>query len=91
MSENYPYNQHQLFRDLSPEEQESLTGGKSMNLLKAINFFLQKTDIDTEADSNLNIGVGEDTGEHTKYKLSQLTIGYSILFATPNSHQTMNE
>jgi hypothetical protein len=80
MTENHTFSWHAL----SEEEQESLVGGLGENILGTSNFFFQKTDIQTEADNNLNLG-GEESGSQTsKYSFSQITMASSITFKLPS-------
>lgn len=80
MSENHIY----FWQDLSEEQQESLVGGQGENILATSNFFFQKTDIQTQADNNLNLGADESGTQTTKYNLSQITMASSITFRLPN-------
>ncbi|MDH6087277.1 hypothetical protein [Umezakia ovalisporum] len=84
MSKNYTSNQSFLFRCLSEEEQENLTGGQSQDILGNSNFLFQKTDIQTEADNHINLTEDESGSQSTKYTLSQITIASSISFTLPS-------
>ena len=88
MSENNLSNNSFLFQSLSEEEQESLAGGQGEGILGTSNFFFQKTDIQTEANNNLNLAEDESNSQSTKYNLSQITMASSITFTLPtaNSH-----
>ena len=86
MSENNTF----LFQCLSEEEQESLAGGQSEGVIGTSNFFFQKTDIETEADNNLNLAEDESGSQATKYTLSQITMASSITFTLPNSSPNTN-
>lgn len=84
MSENNEFNHPELFSDLSEAEQESLTAGQSLNLLGNSNFYFQATNIETEANSNLNLAGVESSTQNTKYNFSQITIASSTTFTLPN-------
>ncbi len=81
MSEN-----HNIYcwQHLCEEQQESLVGGQGENILATSNFFFQKTDIQTQADNNLNLGEDESGTQTTKYNLSQITMASSITLTLPN-------
>ena len=81
-------NNTSLFQDLTEEEQESLAGGQGEGILGTSNFFFQKTDIQTEANNNLNLAEDESNSQSTKYTLSQITMASSITLTLPtaNSH-----
>ncbi len=83
MSESSTSSNPKLFRDLSEEEQESLTAGQSINNLSESNFFFQQTNIQSTADSTLNLGGGESSSQTTRYNFSQTTIGSSIKLGLP--------
>jgi len=73
----------QLFRYLSDSEQESCVGGQILPMLGLFNegkLFFQKTDLETEGKSDLNLASGDSTSQTTKYKLSQITIALSFTF-----------
>ena len=86
MSENHIY----FWQDLSEEQQESLAGGQGENILATSNFLFQKTDIQTEADNNLNLGADESGTQSTKYNFSQITMASSITFKLPSVPSTGN-
>ncbi|TVP59678.1 MAG: hypothetical protein EA343_19365 [Nodularia sp. (in: Bacteria)] len=90
MSENNTSNNLFVFQDLTEEEQESLAGGQSEGVIGTSNFFFQKTDIETEADNNLNLAEDESGSQSTKYNLSQITMASSITFTLPNSRSNTN-
>lgn len=83
MSENVTSNYEDLFYNLSELEQETLAAGQSQDMLGKTDLFFQKTNIETEADRNLNIG-GDSDQQSTKYRLSQITIGSSMTFFIPD-------
>ncbi|MDB9541174.1 hypothetical protein NWP22_08380 [Anabaenopsis tanganyikae CS-531] len=80
MSENHIY----FWQHLCEEQQESLVGGQGENILATSNFFFQKTDIQSQADNNLNLGEDESGTQTTKYNLSQITMASSITFTLQN-------
>ncbi|MGF1932907.1 MAG: hypothetical protein RM347_000685 [Nostoc sp. ChiQUE02] len=90
MSENSKFNNPELFRYLSEEEQESLTAGQSINYPSEGNFFFQKTNIQSTADSTLNLGGGDVSSQNTRYNFSQITIGSSIKVGLPIFSQDGN-
>jgi hypothetical protein len=71
-------NPTELLRDLDESEQEIFTAGQNSNTFGNSDFFLQITDISTEANNKLNLSGGESGSQNTKYNFSQITIGYSI-------------
>ncbi|MFW9257480.1 hypothetical protein [Nostoc sp. CALU 546] len=83
MSENSNFNNPELFRYLSEEEQESLTAGQSINYPSEGNFFFQKTNIQSTADSTLNLGGADVSSQNSRYNFSQITIGASIKLGLP--------
>ncbi|MFM2061724.1 MAG: hypothetical protein RLZZ507_1394 [Cyanobacteriota bacterium] len=83
MSENFTANHENWFFNLSEAEQETLAAGQSQNMLGKTDLFFQNTNIETEADRNLNIG-GDSDNQRTKYRLSQITIGSSMTFFIPD-------
>lgn len=89
MSDNNKFNHPELFKDLSEAEQESLTSGQSLNVLGGSNFYFQVTNIETEANSNLNLAGVESNTQNTKYNFSQVTIASSTTFTLPNISQGM--
>jgi len=83
MFRNTQFNHPQLFRYLSDAEQESLIGGQispQLGLLGESNSFFQKTDIEAEGKNDLKLASGDSTSQTTKYKLSQLTMAFSLTF-----------
>ncbi|WP_414564378.1 MULTISPECIES: hypothetical protein [unclassified Anabaena] len=90
MSKNNIYHDSDFLPCLSEEEQETLAGGQSMNVLGSADFFLQKTDIQTEAENNVNLAGGESGSQTTRYNLSQVTMASSITFGIPNFSDTSN-
>lgn len=90
MSENNTSNNSFIFQFLTEAEQESLTGGQNAGILGTSNFLFQKTDIETEANNNLNLGENESGSQSTKYTLSQITMASSITFALPTSNSNNN-
>lgn len=83
MSENNQINNSELFRELSEQEQQNLTAGQNLDFLEGKNDFLfQLTNIQTEANNNLNSG-GESGTQNTKYNFLQITLGASITFSLP--------
>jgi hypothetical protein len=83
MSENTPSNHSSLFRYLSETEQESLVAGQNLNMLNGINLSFQNTNIETSTNNNLSLPGGGSMTQNTKYKFSQITIGYSLTFSLP--------
>ncbi|MDB9373103.1 hypothetical protein [Nodularia sphaerocarpa] len=83
MLENNRSNNSFLFQSLSEKEQESLSGGLAEGMLGSSNFLFQKTDIQTEADNNLNPADDESSSQSSKYNLSQITMASSITFRFP--------
>lgn len=77
-------------QSLSAAEQENLVGGQSMNVIGNTDFFLQKTDIQTEAENNVNLNNSESVSQITRYNLSQVTMASSITFGIPNLSETSN-
>ncbi|MBD2495070.1 hypothetical protein [Nostoc sp. FACHB-280] len=69
-------------RELSPQEQESLAAGQNSDFFAKSDFFLQKTDIQTDAENQLSSG-GESNTQSSRYNLSQITIGTSVTFRWP--------
>ncbi|AVZ30116.1 hypothetical protein PN465_01160 [Nodularia spumigena CS-584] len=90
MSENNTSNNSFLFRSLSEEEQESLAGGQEEGILGTSNFFFQKTDIETEANNNLNLAEDESGSQSTKYTFSQITMASSTTFRLPSFSANRN-
>jgi hypothetical protein len=90
MSENNEVNHPELFSNLSEAEQESLTAGQSLNIVGGSNFYFQVTNIETEANSNLNLAGVESGTQNTKYKFSQVTIASSTTFTLPNTSRGRN-
>ncbi|AFZ27611.1 hypothetical protein Cylst_5610 [Cylindrospermum stagnale PCC 7417] len=84
MAKNSIFANFEFFRNLSEEEQEGLVAGQDSNILGNSNFFFQNTNIETGADSNLNLGGGETGSQSSNYKFSQVTIGSSITLVSPN-------
>ncbi|BAZ81262.1 hypothetical protein PN497_16670 [Sphaerospermopsis kisseleviana CS-549] len=91
MAESTQFNNSQLVRYLSDAEQESLIGGQISSILGKVNLFLQKTDIETEGNSDLTLATGDSTSEKTKYKLSQITLNTSFEFGLPISNRGVNQ
>ncbi|MBE9199972.1 MULTISPECIES: hypothetical protein [unclassified Nodularia (in: cyanobacteria)] len=90
MSENHTSNNSFFLQSLTEAEQESLTGGQGEGILGTSNFLFQKTDIQTEADNNLNLAKDESGSQTTKYNLSQITMASSITFGLPNPSSNSN-
>jgi hypothetical protein len=83
MSKNTQFNHPQLFRYLSDAEQESLIGGQispQLGVLVEGNSFFQKTDIETQGKNDLKLASGDSSSQTTKYKLSQVTMAFSLTF-----------
>ncbi len=91
MSENSKFNNPELFRYLSKQEQESLNAGQSINYPSEANFFFQKTNIQSTAGSTLNLGGGDVSSQKTRYNFSQITIGSSIKLGLPIFSQDINQ
>ncbi|MEA5618583.1 hypothetical protein VB711_12155 [Cronbergia sp. UHCC 0137] len=91
MNDNNTCNDHPLFDDLSEAEQESITAGQDNNIFASSDFFFQKTDIQSGADNNLNLGGSETNSQSSNYSLSQITIGSSITFRLPNFNLGRNK
>jgi hypothetical protein len=90
MIKNHTSKKHSFFQYLSEQEQEKLAGGQTQDILGNSNFFFQKTDIQTEADNNLNLADDDSSSQTTKYTLSQITIASSITFTLPSSPPNSN-
>ncbi len=84
MWENHISKNSFLFQTLTEEEQENIAGGQSDGILGTSNFFFQKTDIETEANNNLNLADDESGSQSTKYTLSQITMASSTTFRLPS-------
>ncbi|GAX34508.1 hypothetical protein [Nodularia sp. NIES-3585] len=84
MLENHISKNSFLFQALTEEEQENIAGGQSEDILGTSNFFFQKTDIETEANNNLNLADDESGSQNTKYTFSQITMASSTTFRLPN-------
>jgi hypothetical protein len=82
VSKNHQINNSELLRDLSQQEQESLSSGQGLNFLGKSDFFIQQTNIQTESNNILKSGDDSNT-QTTKYNFSQITIGASFTFAWP--------
>nr|WP_228014294.1 hypothetical protein [Fortiea sp. LEGE XX443] len=67
---------------MSEPEQQSLASGQNLDFGGKSDFFFQQTNIQTEADNNLNSG-SESSTQTTKYNFSQITLGVSITFGLP--------
>jgi hypothetical protein len=80
----------ELFRILSDIEQEFFTAGQSFNFLSKADIFLQKTDIETTAENQLNLGINESNSQKTQYDLSQVTLGASFTFGLPRYDSSAN-
>lgn len=87
MSENFTSNYEDLLCNLSEAEQETLTAG-FQDMLGKTDWFFQQTNIETEADRNLNVGSDSDK-QSTKYRLSQITIGSSMTFFVPDINSSV--
>jgi hypothetical protein len=83
MADNHTSNHQALFLDLSEANQEILIAGQGFNVIGKTDFFFQKTDIDSAADSDLNLEGSESSTQSSKYKLSQITLGTSFTFGIP--------
>ncbi|WP_353931277.1 hypothetical protein WJM97_01330 [Okeanomitos corallinicola TIOX110] len=96
MTNNSTTNNQQLLHDLSALEQQNIIGGQDFAVIGNVDFFLQKTDIETNADNQLTMGANESNSQNTKYNLSQITMGFSFTFGlpknnfNPHSHQVLN-
>jgi len=90
MFKKHTSKKHSFFQYLSEQEQEKLAGGQTQDILGNSNFFFQKTDIQTEADNNLNLAGDDSSSQTTKYTLSQITIASSITFTLPSSPPNSN-
>lgn len=82
MSQSHQINNSELLRELSPQEQESLAAGQDLNFLGKTDFFVQQTNIQTEANNTTTSG-DTSTKQNTKYNLSQIVFGASFTFAWP--------
>ncbi len=91
MADNQTSKHQALFHDLSEADQEILIAGQVFNVIGKTDFFFQKTDIDSAADSDLNLGVSESSTQSSKYKLSQITIATSFTFGIPIINYPGNE
>jgi len=79
----------QLFRELSEKEQECLAAGQDSDFFAKSDFFLQHTNIQTEAENKSNLGV-ESSIQLTKYNLSQITLGASVTYRWPTFNFNMD-
>ncbi|MEH2276804.1 MAG: CTB family bacteriocin [Nostoc sp.] len=72
----------ELFLDLSAQQQEIISGGRSLSSgLYFENLFFQKTDIETFANSAINISGSNgsiSSIQQTGYRFSQITFGFSL-------------
>ncbi|WP_341530255.1 hypothetical protein WKK05_13765 [Nostoc sp. UHCC 0302] len=84
MYDNSKLQNLELLRDMSEQEQEILAAGQSSNLENKGNLFLQKTNLETQAENILNLKNGDISLQKTKYTLSQITLGASIKFGLPD-------
>jgi hypothetical protein len=84
MSENSKFQNSELLRNMSEQEQEMLAAGQISNLENEGNLFLQKTNLETQAENILNFKNGDVSLQKTKYYLSQITLGGSIKFGLPD-------
>ncbi|MCP6761253.1 MAG: hypothetical protein NHB32_21530 [Fischerella sp. CENA71] len=78
MSTDRELTKSELFVDLSEQEQEIATGGRSSSLF---DFFVKRTNIVTFAnyENNFSDGVHNITSkQQTGYSLSELTFGFSF-------------
>ncbi|MEA5579361.1 hypothetical protein [Anabaena sp. UHCC 0451] len=90
MSENFLSHHQELFSTLSEAEQEIIIAGQNHNIPVQANFFLQNTNIETEADTKFNLG-SDYTSQTTKYSLSQFTLGSSMTFTLPKITSGAND
>jgi hypothetical protein len=79
MSDSREDDRSQFLEDLSAQEQETIAGGFGLEDLFG-SFFFQKTDIDTFADARTNISNDLSVSRRTGYKLSQITLAFTIPF-----------
>jgi hypothetical protein len=86
MPENSPSNDEELINDLSELEQENIVAGQSINIpgLGTADFFFQNTNIQTDANSHLNLGGSDSSSQNTRYNLSQITLATSVKFILPS-------
>ncbi|MBD2298259.1 hypothetical protein H6G80_09025 [Nostoc sp. FACHB-87] len=82
MSSDIQTQKPELFLDISEQQQEIISGGRSRySGLSIYNLFFQKTDIETFANSAITIS-GSNGGissvQQTGYKFSQITLGLSL-------------
>ncbi|HYW18306.1 MAG TPA: hypothetical protein VE956_03160 [Nodularia sp. (in: cyanobacteria)] len=89
MLENNKLNNSFLFQCLTEAEQESIAGGQGEGILGTSNFFFQKTDIQSEANNNVNLA-DESVSQTTKYNLSQITMASSLTFRLPDFNSNSN-
>jgi hypothetical protein len=87
VSEKFTSKYEDWFCNLSEAEQETLAAG-FQNILGKTDWFFQQTNIETEADRNLNVG-GDSDQQSTKYRLSQIIIGSSITFFVPDTNSSV--
>ena len=91
MSENHEFTNSDLFRDLSEQEQETITAGHDLNPYAETNFFIQKTDIQNSAENQTNIpGYGYLSTQKTGYHFSQITMSATIKYALPSGIEGQN-
>lgn len=91
MSDNNQFNHPDLFRDLSELEQEKITAGENINVPGESSVFLQKTDIQSYAENNMNLtSFGDLSTQKTGYRFSQITFGANIKFGLPYPPTSQN-
>ncbi|BAZ50657.1 hypothetical protein NIES4103_32740 [Nostoc sp. NIES-4103] len=72
----------ELFLDVSEQQQETISGGRSRySGLNLYNLYFQKTDIETFANSAINVSGSNgsiSSLQQTGYRFSQITFGLSL-------------
>lgn len=73
----------ELFVDLPEQQQENIAGGclNHSSGFSLYNLFFQKTDIETFANSAINVSTSNNSVssvQQTGYKFSQITFGFSL-------------
>ncbi|MBD2665501.1 hypothetical protein [Richelia sinica] len=81
-----------LFKTLSTQEQESVSGGNfaSLGLPSIVYMFYQQTNIDTRGSSAININQGNFNGSalnQTEYHFAQTTFVLAMFFGSDSRRQ----
>ncbi|BAY93578.1 MULTISPECIES: hypothetical protein [unclassified Tolypothrix] len=87
MSHNIQQQKSELFIDVSEQEQEVLSGGRSSSPFGLFYLFYQNTNILTSGSSEVNISLGNSIGSaksQSAYQFSQTTLIFAAFFGSGN-------